>query len=172
MSFLSASTLTIRNQHYIFYSSQSKEWILKEKLILTSANKDIFISELKCVERSVFLCFQRAWLRGCLKRVVPGIIRRQGAAKILNFVVIILLHRYSLRLSLAFQTTSKPMFFQSTRSPLLSVLRPSSLPHGVLSPKVFQKSSWIAIVLEYLVRLCCMSGLIADWRSCYTGFSQ
>jgi len=35
-----------------------------------------------------------------------GIFRRQGAAKTLNFAVIILLHGYSLRLSLAFQTTS------------------------------------------------------------------
>ncbi len=46
-------------------------------------------------------------LRGCLKRVVPGIVRCHRVTKILNFAVIILLHRYSLRLSLAFQTTSK-----------------------------------------------------------------
>ena len=50
-------------------------------------------------------------MRGCLKRVVPGIFLRQGAAKILNFAIIVPLHRYSLRLSLAFQTTSKA--FQS-----------------------------------------------------------
>ena len=46
-------------------------------------------------------------MRGCLKRVVPGIFLRQGAAKILNFAIIVSLHRYSLRLSLAFQTTSE-----------------------------------------------------------------
>jgi hypothetical protein len=36
-----------------------------------------------------------------------AIVRRQGATKIRNFALIILLHRYSLRLSLAFQTISK-----------------------------------------------------------------
>jgi hypothetical protein len=46
-------------------------------------------------------------LRGCLKRAGPGIVRRQETAKILSFLAIILLHRYSLRLSLAFQTTSQ-----------------------------------------------------------------
>ena len=57
----------------------------------------------------MFFCHDPALtgLRGCLKRVVPGIFRRQGTAKTLDFAIIILLHRYNLRLSLAFQTTSK-----------------------------------------------------------------
>ncbi len=47
-------------------------------------------------------------LRGFLKRVTPGMICRQEGAKMLESEGIILLDRYSLRLSLAFQTTSNP----------------------------------------------------------------
>ena len=46
-------------------------------------------------------------LRGCLKRVAPGIVRRQETAKILNSAEIIRLYRYSFRPSLAFQTSSE-----------------------------------------------------------------
>jgi hypothetical protein len=45
-------------------------------------------------------------LRGCLKRVVPGIVCHQEAAKTLNFEDISLQSRHNLRRSLAFQTPS------------------------------------------------------------------
>lgn len=46
-------------------------------------------------------------LRGCLKRVIPGIVYRQETAKTLNFKDIGLLQRYALKCSLVFQTTSE-----------------------------------------------------------------
>jgi hypothetical protein len=45
-------------------------------------------------------------LKGCLKRVVPGIVCHQEAAKTLNFEDISLQSRHNLRRSLAFQTPS------------------------------------------------------------------
>ena len=51
---------------------------------------------------------ETTYLRGCLKRVVPGIVCRQETAKTLNFEDISLRPRYNLRRSLAFQTPSNP----------------------------------------------------------------
>ena len=48
----------------------------------------------------------RIIVRGCLKRVVPGIVCRQEAAKTLSFEDISLRPRYNLIRSLAFQTPS------------------------------------------------------------------
>ena len=49
---------------------------------------------------------ETTYLRGCLKRVVPGIVCRQETAKTLNSQGISLRPMYNLRRSLAFQTTS------------------------------------------------------------------
>jgi hypothetical protein len=48
----------------------------------------------------------RIIVRGCLKRVVPGIVCCQEAAKTLSFEDISLRPRYNLKRSLAFQTPS------------------------------------------------------------------
>ena len=78
--------------------------------VLAYANGDInkaFLLEVKSHPREEAITQLKTTLRGCLKRIVPGIVRRQGPVKILNFAVIILLNRYSSRLSLAFQTASE-----------------------------------------------------------------
>jgi hypothetical protein len=53
-----------------------------------------------------------------LKRVTSGIICRQEGAKVLEFEGIIPIDRYSLRPSLAFQTTSKSMLKTVALAPL------------------------------------------------------
>ncbi len=55
-------------------------------------------------------------LRGCLKRVVPGIVCHQEAAKTLNFENISLQSRHNLRRSLAFQTPSQEISRQEDSS--------------------------------------------------------
>jgi hypothetical protein len=58
-------------------------------------------------ETAKTLIFEDISLRGCLKRVVPGLICHQETAETLIFEDISLRPRYNLRRSLTFQTPSK-----------------------------------------------------------------